>query len=153
MSSMCAFLLRIDKLLCICPKMWNIEVDWAYPNDWTPIHIMLSTGLKLIIIVPTDGLVSNFGWPSVISQHHIDRFMQERCNSSALAVELCLSCTKPWICKQKTCLVTVCKESVNWNLCYVMTGWKIHGQLNRDPIPTVQSRHQSIIYYQRLKYG
>ena len=32
------------------------------------------------------------------STHNIDRLMQERHNSSALAMELCLSCTNPSIC-------------------------------------------------------
>ena len=30
--------------------------------------------------------------------HHIDELVQERCKSSALAMELCLSCTNPLIC-------------------------------------------------------
>ena len=30
---------------------------------------------------------------------HLDGLVQERRNSSALAVELCLSCTNPSICK------------------------------------------------------
>ena len=39
--------------------------------------------------------------PVIYRNHHvhIDRLVQERCNCSALAMKLCLSCTNPTICR------------------------------------------------------
>ena len=41
--------------------------------------------------------------------HHVDGFVQERCNSSVLAMELHLSCTKPSLCNNLTVIISTAK--------------------------------------------
>ena len=50
---------------------------------------------------------SYVSWSQLIRWHlHIDGLVQERRNSSALAMELCLFCTNPSICKLLTAMPT-----------------------------------------------
>ena len=58
-------------------------------------------------------------WCTKLTDAYIDGLMQERCNSSALAMELCLSCINPSLCVTQSrwvsllfCLVRVIKDKV-----------------------------------------
>ena len=57
---------------------------------WLVIKIMKRTSMRLVSVVQDGGL----GETQVTN---IDGLVQERRNSSALAMELCLSCTNPSI--------------------------------------------------------
>ena len=68
-------------------------------------------------------------WPLVrgIHQWHFDGLVQERRNSSALAMELCLSCTNSLIYDHKSVLLALCEENHWWqyrlSFCIIGLFW------------------------------
>ena len=75
-------------------------VQWNFCHHWQP-NVLVSTTITLY-------------------NECLDGLMQERCNSSALAMEICLSCTNPSVwCKKRWKLLwdTSCP------LCYIRWYW------------------------------
>ena len=73
-----------------------------------------------------DALETDVAMPSTthldqVLCHHIDGSVQERCNSSALAMELHLSCTKPSVWHHQASL-SGCKQSSAF-ICYKLAWW------------------------------
>ena len=83
-------------LACLGVLGGNIIETGEYKSPWTP--------RPLVIHVSSDGDLCEmlgyimFSLHKAIQRGYFDRLMQERRNSSALAMELCLSCTNPPIC-------------------------------------------------------
>ena len=90
---------QITKIFCTCPVVWNkakycVHLIWNLKKKknsllkwpWRVICTQSSTGMTLA--------VWNLNIVSPAHKyHHFNGIVQERCNSSALAMELCISCT------------------------------------------------------------
>ena len=84
-------------------------------------------GLACIRLYDVSALIVRKISPSLYLVSLIDRLVQERYNSSALAIELRLSCTNPSICAQWTCHVISGVE--NWQssvCCHVTFKTNVH---------------------------
>ena len=60
---------------------------------------------------------------ALVDEKRFDGLVQERPNSSALAMELCLSCTKASICVMSTSDCVVCVSLLNWCRLFQTCAW------------------------------
>ena len=68
--------------------------------------------------------------------HNMDGLVQDKCNSSALAMELHFSCTNPSICHSNTCLMIAWKSGQKFSVCiyiYIYISWVTSHIENHGP--------------------
>ena len=75
------------------PSEWEMELLWNDISHWLGTHLesALFTGLDFVSINHFQYVIMAYIWPlSFCGWDYVDRSVQERCNSSALAMELLL---------------------------------------------------------------
>ena len=85
--------------------------------------------------------VISYPCPRHLLVAHIDRLVQERCNSSALAMELRLSCTNPLVCnhmKMRSYKV-ICVNKQTTRLNWSQPGNVIWWYRSRSPLPQLMA--------------
>ena len=100
--------------------LYKICIHYHFPFNFLIIVLVINKQLtKISQVKACDG---NCGGK------YIDGLVQERCNSSALAMESCLSCPNPLICSIKVTIFLLPPSSYIW----IFKIWEKHRTLKTD---------------------